>query len=74
MASSTRPNFRRASRQSCRPPRTSRSRKTSMSVTGLHTRSRTSSRCAGFTSSRLHFSHAADLSPKVSRSAFQTRT
>eukprot|EP00969_Alexandrium_andersonii_P088731 3915272-Alexandrium_andersonii.AAC.1 len=46
-ASSTRPSFRRASRQSCRPSRTSRSRKTSMSVAGLRTRSKTSPRCAG---------------------------
>eukprot|EP00969_Alexandrium_andersonii_P164884 7288825-Alexandrium_andersonii.AAC.1 len=74
MATSTRPNFRRASRQNFRPLRISQSRRTSTTATGLHTRGRTSSQCDGFPFRRLQYSPAADLSQRASRSANPART
>eukprot|EP00969_Alexandrium_andersonii_P002794 120768-Alexandrium_andersonii.AAC.1 len=73
MVSSTRPNFRKASRHISRPSRTSRSKRTSKSATGLHIRSRTSPQCDGFTF-RPQYLLVADLSQPVLRSTFPTRT
>eukprot|EP00969_Alexandrium_andersonii_P284218 12565348-Alexandrium_andersonii.AAC.1 len=50
------------------------SRRTSMSPTGLHIRSRASFQCDGFAFRRLQYLLVADLSQKASRRAFRART